>query len=63
MRTKLLTVCALVLLAGCADDSRFKVPLSTDDPPPPNAAVDEHCMQDCRADGSNPGFCHDRCAK
>jgi hypothetical protein len=63
MRTKLLMACSLLLLAGCAEDSRFRVPLSTDDPPPSNATRDSSCMQDCLADGSNPGFCHDRCAK
>jgi len=63
MRTKLLMAGCFLLLAACADDSRFRIPLSNDDPPPANAAADDHCMQDCLADGSNAGFCHDRCAK
>jgi len=62
VKTRLLLATCVLLVAGCAG-SDYKVPLSTDNPPPPNAAVDEHCMQDCLADGSNAGFCHDRCAK
>ena len=63
MKTKLLFAGLVLVLAGCAEDSSFKVPMSSDNPPPPNAAVDEHCMQDCLADNSDRGFCHDRCAK
>ena len=62
MKTRLLLATCLLLLVGCAG-SDYKVPLSSDNPPPPNAAVDDHCMQDCLGDGSNAGFCHDRCAK
>ena len=63
MRTKLLMACCLLLLAGCADDSRFRVPLSTDDPPPANAGADSGCMQECLGENADAGFCHDRCAK
>jgi hypothetical protein len=62
MKTKLLMAAWILVLAGCAGSS-FKVPLSTDDPPPPNAAVDEHCMEDCLGDGTNAAICHSRCAK
>ncbi len=62
MKTKLIAAACAILLGGCAD-SNFVIPLSTTDPPPPNAAVDEHCMQDCLADNADPGFCHSRCAK
>ena len=63
MKISLLLAAAAFALAACAEDSSFHVPLSSDSPPPPNAAVDQHCMQDCLGDGSDPGFCHDRCAK
>jgi hypothetical protein len=58
----LLAGCALVL-GACAEDSSFHIPMSSDNPPPPNAVVDQHCMDDCMSDKSDPGFCHDRCAK
>jgi hypothetical protein len=60
MTAKLLMGSCLLALAGCAD---YAIPLSTTDPPPPNAAVDEHCMQDCLGDNSDAAFCHARCAK
>ena len=60
MANRLLMCACLLALAGCAD---YQVPLSTTDPPPPNAKVDDHCMQDCLGDNSSAAFCHDRCAK
>lgn len=61
-KTLLVAACALAL-AACAEDSSFHIPTSTDNPPPPTAAVDEHCMQDCLSDNTDPGVCHSRCAK
>jgi hypothetical protein len=60
MMIKLMSVACLLLLAGCAN---FPIPLSTTDSPPPTAKADEHCMQDCLSDNSDPDFCHSRCAK
>jgi hypothetical protein len=60
MAMRRLMCACLLALAGCAD---YHIPLSTTDPPPANAAVDQHCMDDCLGDKSDPGFCHDRCAK
>lgn len=60
MIARLVMTGSALLLSACANSY---VPLSTTDPPPPNATVDEHCMQDCLGDGSNPAFCHGRCAK
>ncbi len=60
MRAKFLMAGCALLLAGCAD---YSIPLSTTDPPPPNAAADSSCMQDCLADNADAGFCHERCAK
>ena len=57
---KRLIFAGFLALAGCAN---YTIPMSTTDPPPPNAAVDDHCMQDCLADNSDAAFCHDRCAK
>lgn len=62
MRKRLLLAGLALAAAGCAD-STFVVPLSTTDPPPANAKADDHCMQDCLGDNSDPGFCHARCAK
>jgi len=58
----LLAACALVL-GACAADSSFPVPLSTDNPPPPGAVADQHCMEDCLSDNTDAAICHDRCAK
>jgi PBP1b-binding outer membrane lipoprotein LpoB len=59
--TSMAAACA-ILLAGCAN-TNYTVPLSTTDPPPPTAKADDHCMQDCLSDNSDPAFCHSRCAK
>jgi hypothetical protein len=64
MKTTLLLLAGIaVVLASCAEGSSFHIPTSADDPPAPNAKVDEHCMQDCMADNTDPGLCHSRCAK
>ena len=60
MTTKFLMGACLLALAGCAD---YHIPLSTTDPPPPNAAADSSCMQDCLGENADAGFCHARCAK
>lgn len=63
MKIRLLLAGCALFLTACAEDSSFHIPTSADNPPPPNAVVDQHCMDDCLSDKSDAGFCHDRCAK
>ena len=52
----------LLALALAACES-FPIPTSTTDAPPPGAATDMSCMQDCLGENTNAEICHQRCAK
>lgn len=60
MKSRLTVTLVALLLAACES---FPIPTSTTNPPPPGAATDMSCMQDCLGENTNAEICHARCAK
>lgn len=60
MRSRFAVALLALLLAACES---FPIPTSTTDPPPPGAATDMACMQDCLGENTHAEICHQRCAK